>query len=483
MTRRTFGLGGIAAALSTKTAQAASPATSEAIAGLLDAELARLARADDFTGSVLLSQNERVLFAQSYGLADRGNAVPNRIDTRFNVASISKLFTSLAVLRLVAAGKLRLDQKLSSAWPGYPNMAAGEATIAQLLSHTAGFGNHQTWLPTYIGPPLLTNADYFRQFVNEPLMQSPGTGFLYSNNGYAVLGLLVERLAGEPFFDHLARTIWTPLGMADTRPLRMDIATPRMAQGYLRSLDVPGAWQSNVDPRTPVGTAFGGLYSTVGDLDRFGAMLATGGLLPPDLLRQWTTGRYPYHRGTYGLGCSEVVIGGDRIIGHSGGHYGVAGEVMVWPASGYRLSVLSNSEPDGYFGIVSFIKKAISGADAISRNFDFNRDLATTFLVEGIEAARAKYASRGEGLKASEGTLEAMALREIHRGRPASGFALLRFTIEHIPGSSWLRWSLAEALRRNGDATAAAAAYRDYLKVEPDDADAMRWLSILAESS
>ena len=82
------------------------------------------------------------------------------------------------------------------------------------------------------------------------------------------------------------------------------------------------------------------------------------------------------------------MIGGDRIIGHSGGHYGVAGEVMVWPASGYRFSVLSNSEPDGYFEIVSFIKKAISGADAISRNFDFNRDLSATFLGEGIEAAQ-----------------------------------------------------------------------------------------------
>ena len=76
-----------------------------------------------------------------------------------------------------------------------------------------------------------------------------------------------------------------------------------------------------------------------------------------------------------------------------------------------------------------------------------------------------------------------MALREIHRGRPASGFALLRFTIELIPGSSWLRWSLAEALRRGGETAAAAAAYRDYLKVEPGDADATRWLKILAESS
>lgn len=224
MTRRTFGMGGITAALSTQTAQAASPVASEDIAGLLNAELARLARDDDFAGSVLLSR---------------------------------------------------------------------------MLSHTAGFGNHQTWLPTYTGPPLLANADYFRQFVNEPLMQPPGTGFLYSNNGYAVLGMLVERLAGEPFFDHLARTIWTPLGLADTSPLRMDFAAPRMAQGYVRSLDVPGAWQSNVDPRTPVGTAFGGLYSTVGDLDRFGAMLATGGLLPPDLMREWLS---PWPRDRTGAG-------------------------------------------------------------------------------------------------------------------------------------------------------------------------------------
>ena len=286
-------------------------------------------------------------------------------------------------------------------------------------------------------------------------------------------------MTGESFFDHLARTIWQPLGMVDTAPLRMDIAAPRMAQGYFRSLDLSGQWQSNLDPRIPVGTAFGGIYSTVGDLDRFGAAMARGELLSAAMMRDWSTGRHPYHRGVYGLGCSEVVIEGQRIIGHSGGHDGVAGELMVWPESGYRLSILSNSEPDGYFAIVSRIKQLLSGTDRISRVYDYSRALAARFLESGAAAARAMQAWQASDLRPSQGTLDALALREIHRGRPAAGIALLRFNLELFPDAAWPRWSLAEALRRLGDTDGAVAAYRDYLRLEPEDADAQRWLSVL----
>lgn len=480
LTRRGFGAAALGTALSTPVTGMASANSPTDAAARLEAELERAARDDDFSGTVLFVRNDTVLLARSYGWAERGFRSPNQGDTRFHTASIPKLFTSLAVMRLIEAGKLQLDQTLTSAWPGYPNSAAGRATIRQLLSHTAGFGNHHTWLPTYAGPPLLTNRDYFDRFVAEPLIQPPGEGFSYSNNGYVVLGLLVERVTGESFFDHLARTIWQPLGMVDTAPLRMDIATPRMAQGYFRSLDLPGQWQSNLDPRIPVGAAFGGIYSTVGDLDRFGAAMARGELLSAAMMREWTTGRHTYHRGVYGLGCSEVVIKGQRIIGHSGGHDGVAGELMVWPESGYRLSILSNSEPDGYFAIVSRIKQLLSGTDQISRIHDYSRALARKFLESGAAAARAMQAGRASDLNPSQGSLDALALREIHRGRPAAGIALLRFNLELFPDAAWPCWSLAEALRRHGDTEAAIASYRDYLRLEPEDEDAKRWLSLLA---
>lgn len=451
-------------------------------AARLSAELDRLARDDDLSGTVRLARGNRVLLERAFGFADRGSRLPNRPDTRINIASIGKLFTSLAVLRLVAAGRLRLDQPLAEAWPGYPNAAAGQATIAQLLSHTAGFGNHHTWLGSYTGPPLLTNADYFRKFSGEPLAQPPGQGFAYSNNGYAVLALLVERIAGEPFFAHLERTIFAPLGMRDTAALRADLDEPRMARGYVRAPDRPGRWQDNFDPRTPVGTGFGGLYSTAADLDRFGAAMADGSLLPALLMAAWTIGRNPYHRGVYGLGCSEVTIGGDRIIGHSGGHPGWAGELMVWPASGWRLSLLTNCEPDAYFAIVSFAKQLFSGADSISRNHDFTRHLAATFLTGGAGAARQLLAAVPPGVRPGEGLMDMVALREIHRGRPAGALAMLRFNLELFPQSTGPAWSLAEALRHSGDRPGALTAYRAYLAREPDDADANRWIAELEQA-
>lgn len=208
-------------------------------------------------------------------------------------------------------------------------------------------------------------------------------------------------------------------------------------------------------------------------------VMARGELLSAAMMRDWSTGRHPYHRGVYGLGCSEVVIEGQRIIGHSGGHDGVAGELMVWPESDYRLSILSNSEPDGYFAIVSRIKQLLSGTDRISRVYDYSRALAARFLESGAAAARAMQAWQASDLRPSQGTLDALALREIHRGRPAAGIALLRFNLELFPDAAWPRWSLAEALRRLGDTDGAVAAYRDYLRLEPEDADAQRWLSVL----
>lgn len=482
LSRRRFGgvALGTTLALGTTPCRAAGTIPSVGPAARVAAELDRLAREDDLSGTVLLARGSRVLLHRAYGLAERGNRVAMRLDTRINIASIGKLFTSLAVLRLVAAGQLLLDQPLAEAWPGYSNPAVGKSTVAQLLSHTAGLGNHHTWLPGYTGPPLLTNADYFRRFVDEPLQQPPGTGFAYSNNGYVVLALLVERITGEPFFAHLDRTIWKPLGMADTRPVRADLATARTARGYVRAHDAPGQWQDNFDPRTPVGTGFGGIYSTVADIDRFGAAMAANALLPETLAREWTTGRHPYHRGSYGLGCSEVVIGSERIIGHSGGHPGWAGELMVWPQSGWRLSILTNCEPDAYFSIVSFVKQLLSGADPISRNHDFTRRLANTFLTQGEAAAQGMMATKPEGVRPGEGLMEALALRAIHRGHAVRGLALLQFNRTLFPQSTGLQWSYAEALRNTGDRAGAIAAYRDYLAREPGDADAEYWIKTLS---
>ncbi|MFZ9394823.1 MAG: serine hydrolase [Erythrobacter sp.] len=473
--------GAVAAPLGARTSQNGHAAPEELVLQL-EAEVDRLAREEDFQGVVRLARGGEPLLHKAWGHADRGNLVPNRIDTRFDIASVGKLFTSLAVMRLVASGKLALDQTLASAWPDYPNPQAGAATIAQLLSHSAGLGNHHSLMPAYTGPPLLTNHDYFRLIAQEPLQQPPGQGFAYSNSGYVVLALLLERITDEPFFDHVRRTIWQPLGMADTGPLRMDFAQPRLARGYIRAPGAPGQWQLNLDPRMPIGTAFGGVVSTAADLGRFGQAMAAGALLPPRWMAEWSRGRFPYHRGSYGLGCSEVVIEGKRIIGHSGGHPGVVAELMVWPELGLDLSIVANTEPDCYFALVAFAKQATLGTDDISRNHDFTRSVVQAFLAGGAQQATSLLARKPEGVRLGQGLVDLLANRELHRGNIKAGLGLLRFNVESFPQSPDPLWSLAEALRHNGERAAATAAYREYLARVPDDADALRWIGILEGS-
>ncbi|MFC3714258.1 serine hydrolase [Sphingoaurantiacus capsulatus] len=473
---------GAATSLAAASASGAFAAEADPKAALLKAEIERLAREEDFSGAVLFAKGNNVLLQGAWGLAERNFAVPNRADLRFNLASMGKMFTSLAVMRLAAAGKLDLDAPLIFAWPDYPNRVVAEAvTPAQLLSHMSGLGNYVEAFMAYAGPPLLTNDDYLRLFVNDPLPQPPGQRFVYSNSGYVLLGCLVEKLTGEPLFDHLRRTLWAPLGMTATGPARADQSEPGLAYGYSRALDRPGHWQSNLDPRAPVGSAAGGIYSTVADIDRFAAALAAGTLLPPALDRRWTTGAFPYRRGKYALGISETTINGHRIIGHTGGHPGIATELMVFTDPGYRLTILTNGEVDGYFALAAFAKKLLTGgSDDVTRNQDFARSLVKAFAEGGETAASALLAAKPAGVVPSYSLLEVLGQRSIHRGQTDLGLGVLRFGIRVSPDDPWARWSLAEALRLAGRRDAALAAYRDYLTKAPDDADAKRWIERLS---
>ncbi|MBX9747411.1 MAG: beta-lactamase family protein, partial [Hyphomonadaceae bacterium] len=280
----------------------------------------RMARDEGLSGAVLLARNGAPVFRAAYGMRNRADRAPNRIDTKFNLASIGKLFTSLAVLRLVDAGRLSLDSTLESVWPDYPNReVAAAVTIAQLLSHSAGVPNYVVEAMRTPPQSLVTLSDTLALFVNQPLTQTPGALFEYSNGGYIILGCLVEKLTGEDFFDHCRRTIFAPLGMRDTDAFRADDIVPNLAVGYLRDLERPGVWRNNTFDVFR-GTAAGGSYSTLDDLLSFANAFTRGELLSPALMQEWKRPRFHYHRGQYGLGVSQAVINNHPIVGHAGGH-------------------------------------------------------------------------------------------------------------------------------------------------------------------
>jgi CubicO group peptidase (beta-lactamase class C family) len=481
MDRREFVTASVATAALTGPIQAAAGVRTDgeasSVASALDRHLDRLAREDDLSGVFLLVRNGEVLLEKATGHASKAFNAPNSPDTRFNLGSIPKLFTSLAVMRYVQEGRLALDMTLAQALPEYPNSeTARKIRLSQLLDHTSGLPND---LESHYGGLRTprTVAEDMAVFVDKPLDFEPGSEFNYSNSGYVVLGRIMETLSGEDYFDQMRRTIFKPLGMTDTDFLRLDCVEPRMAVGHYRSTDTPGVWRNNYFDCAPRGSPAGGAYSTVRDLDRFARAFSAGELLAPKLTAIWTKGRRDYPKGRYALGVSEEFVNGKRILGHAGGHYGAAADLMIFDGLGYTFVYLSNSDVDAYWETNVFIKTLLAGSSPESRRYAFTRDVIRRAELDGADDAYAFVDLKRQ--KPREGVIDAAGYKRFNRNQGKEAMALFDLNARLFPKSLAALWARAEGLRAFGDKRDAIAAYRAFLALQPDDADATSRLRLL----
>ncbi len=172
----------------------------------LEAKLETLAKKGEFSGTALIAKDGKPIWQKAFGLQDREKKIPVNLETRFRIGSMNKMFTAVAIAQLVEAGKLKFDDTLASVLPDYPNQeVAQKITVAQLLTHTSGLGD-------IFGPAfeekkdsLREVKDYLQLFVDEPLRFEPGTRWSYSNAGFVVLGLMIEKLSGQSYHDYIQR--------------------------------------------------------------------------------------------------------------------------------------------------------------------------------------------------------------------------------------------------------------------------------------
>ena len=312
------------------------PALPEAIR----AELERRSRADRFAGAVVVTRNRTRVFGGAYGLADRERGVANRLDTRFRNGSMNKMFTAVAVLTLVQAGKLSLQDPVGKYVPGLQDRSLAAATIHQLLTHTGGAGD-------VFGPEFFDNrqslrehGDYVRLFAARPPLFEPGSRWMYSNFGFVLLGAVVERVSGQSYYDYVAAQVYAPAGMNSTGSEPEDRVVERRAIGYVKRPG--GVWLSNVPTLPYRGTAAGGGYTTVEDLARFAEALTSRRLLDAKHTELLLSGKVDAMDGRYAYGFIERRIGGRSSIGHGGNAPGMDGELLIFPSNGYVIAVLSN---------------------------------------------------------------------------------------------------------------------------------------------
>jgi len=320
--------------------------TSEADAlAALRSELGKRAAADAFSGAVIVAKNGKPIFSEAYGLADREKHIKNTVDTRFRIGSMNKMFTAVATLQLVQAKKLALGEPLAKVVPGYPNHdLAAKVTIHHLLTHTGGTGD-------IFGPEfdqhrleLRTEGDYVKLYGARELAFEPGAKMEYSNYGFLLLGVVIEAVAKQTYFEYVAQHVFAPAGMSSTSSPMEDHATePNRSIGYMRG--PKGDWQPNTDTLPMRATSAGGGDSTVKDLLAFANALTGHKLLNAETTKLLTTGKVSMGPGVkYAYGFMDSHDDDQRCFGHGGGAPGMNGKLTICD-NGYVIVVLANLDP------------------------------------------------------------------------------------------------------------------------------------------
>ncbi|HEX8651042.1 MAG TPA: serine hydrolase domain-containing protein [Pyrinomonadaceae bacterium] len=333
----------------------------------LDSYLNSLVTEDKFSGTVLVAKDGVPIFKKAYGLANKSRNAANDTETKFNIGSMNKMFTAVAIAQLAERGKLSFDDIISKHLPNYPNRTvANKVTIHQLLTHTSGLGNYQNEKFFAQLDRVKTISDLLPFFANEPLAFEPGTKWEYSNAGYVVLGLIIEKASGQNYFDYVRENIFKPAGMSNTGSYEKGANVSNLAIGYTRmnpggQPDPTAPRRENTQMRPQKGSPAGGGYSTVDDLLRFVTALQSHKLLSKKQTEVVTTGKIEVGGivGKYAYGFSDKVFNGKHIIGHNGGSAGVAANLDIFPELGYTCVILSNYDPPAMMPVIMKIRELI----------------------------------------------------------------------------------------------------------------------------
>jgi len=305
---------------------------------------------------VLIARNGKVLMEKTWGRADRESNTPVTLDTQFRIGSMNKMFTAVATLQLVEAGKLSLDDTVGKHLAGYPNKdIAAKVTLRHLLTHTGGTGD-------IFGPAfeqhrltLKSHADYVKLYGDRAPAYEPGSQSRYSNYGFVLLGAIIEKVSGMSYYDYAQKNIFIPAGMNSTASLPETEKVAKRSTGYMKEA---GKWKANTDTLPWRGTSAGGGYSTAGDLLRFAEALQSGRLISKTRLAEATRDQAEH----YGFGFGTRGEGKWRWYGHGGGAPGMNGELRVIPQQGYVLIALSNLDPPAASRVVDFVAARLPDA-------------------------------------------------------------------------------------------------------------------------
>jgi CubicO group peptidase (beta-lactamase class C family) len=330
----------------------------------LESAIDEVASATGFSGVVRVDRAGRLELAKAYGLAHRGHAVPNTVDTQFGTASGTKTLTALVVASLVEEGLLELTTAVRSVLGDDLPLIDAAVTVGHLLAHRSGIGDYfdeevVESMTDYVMPVpvhrLVTTSDYLAVLDGHAQRFPPGERFAYNNSGFVVLALIAERVSGIPF-DALVRTrVCEPAGMPDTAFLRSDEPTARAALGYLAA----DGLRTNVLHLPVRGTGDGGISTTAADVAALWSALYAGRIVPLERLAEMVRPHsdVPSESARYGLGF-WLRTSGDAVV-ILGADAGISFQSVRDEATGVTWTVLSNTT-DGAWPVVGRLRELLA---------------------------------------------------------------------------------------------------------------------------
>jgi CubicO group peptidase (beta-lactamase class C family) len=323
--------------------------TQQQMIEFLDRYLDNLVSKDRFSGSVLIAKDGKPFYERVYGLACKRYNVPNRIDTKFNLGSMNKMFTGVAIMQLAEQGKVSLHDLVGKYLPDLPRRDIAEkVTIHHLLSHTSGMQDYWDEIFDAYWWEVKTVSQMAELIFEDSLLFEPGANFHYSNSGPIVLGMVIEKIKGQDYFDYIREHIYQPAGMTNSDCYELDLPVPNLAIGYTKmnydgSPNPDGAWRNNLFMHVAKGGPAGGGYSTVHDLLAFDVALRANKLIGKEWFDTLTTGKVPRGPGTmYAYLFQDRMVNGHRIIGHGGGAPGINANLDMYLDNGYTVAVMAN---------------------------------------------------------------------------------------------------------------------------------------------
>jgi len=439
-----------------------------------------------FNGSVLVSEHGEVIYKKGFGMANMEWDIPNQPNTKHRLGSISKQFTAMLILQLAAEGKLDLQAPVTTYLPDYPKSTGDIITTHHLLTHTSGIPNY-TAFPRFFQDESrnpYTPDEFVKKFQDSVLDFTPGEKFSYSNSGYFLLGVLIEKISGKSYEEMLHEKIFTPLSMNDSGfDHHKDILKNR-ATGYEKNGN--NYVNSNyLDMSIPY--AAGSLYSTVEDLYLWDQSLYTNKLLPKKYMDLYFKPQIPAfgRHYAYGWGVGKQAIGKSTdsiyVIGHGGGINGFNTLITRIPEDNALIVLLNNTGR----ATLNVMTEAIS-AILYDKPYDMpKQSIANSpFAVieeERIEAGLAHFndVKDADDYDLNEGEMNTMGYQLLQSGKVDEATEVFRLNVEAFPKSSNVYDSYGEALMNQGKNDLAIENYKKSVELNPANQNGIDYLKKL----